>query len=73
MERLPIFIRDEGYRAYVNLLRSNRGMPALSMDDMEDRWESFDVSGLLPVTPRAEADSLVYPKSGRHVAEVEPA
>lgn len=44
----PIFVRDEGYRAYVNRLRSQRSLPPLSMDDMTVRWEGFDVGGLLP-------------------------
>jgi hypothetical protein len=42
------FVRDEGYRAYVNRLRADRDLPALSMDDMASRWEGLDVSGLLP-------------------------
>lgn len=44
----PSFVRDEGYRAYVNRLRNQRDLPPLSMDDMATRWEAFDVSGLLP-------------------------
>lgn len=44
---LPIFVRDEGYRAYVNRLRANHGMPALSMDHMAAKWECFDVGGLV--------------------------
>lgn len=44
----PIFVRNEGYRAFVNRLRSDRGLPALSMDDMAVNWEGFDVGGLVP-------------------------
>lgn len=53
MSLLPIFVRDEGYRAHVNRLRADRGLPALSMDDMEVKWECADVSGLLPARARA--------------------
>lgn len=45
----PIFVRDEGYRAFVNRLRANRGLPALSMDDMVAKWEGMDVGGLVPL------------------------
>lgn len=44
----PIFVRDEGYRAFVNRLRANRDLPALSMDDMAAKWECMDVGGLVP-------------------------
>lgn len=44
----PVFVRDEGYRAFVNRLRADRGLPALSMDDMAAKWECMDVGGLVP-------------------------
>lgn len=50
----PIFVRDEGYRAFVNRLRADRGLPALSMDDMATTWECFDVGGLVPQRPAGE-------------------
>lgn len=47
MLNVPHFVRDEGYRAFVNRLRAARGLVALSMSEMVDRWESFDVGGLV--------------------------
>jgi hypothetical protein len=39
-----------GYARYINLLRSHRALPSLSVDDLWFNWEAFDVSGLM--TPR---------------------